>query len=96
MLLGRFEKAWEESDRLGLSLRLQARRSDPVVVRCLRGLGDAIQFLRFAPALRRCFATLTIQAPPRLIPLLRHSGCIDSVVSTESHLHGRHELQIER
>jgi hypothetical protein len=42
-----------------------------VLVRCYHGLGDTIQFIRFAPLVRACASELTIWAQPALIPLLR-------------------------
>src|SRR5262249_16717049 len=60
MLAGDFASAWLESDAICLrgapdpnrmwnGESLQNRR---VIVRCLHGLGDTIQFLRYAPRLR--------------------------------------------
>jgi hypothetical protein len=42
-----------------------------VLVRCYHGLGDTIQFIRFAPLVRARASELTIWAQPALIPLLR-------------------------
>jgi hypothetical protein len=95
MLLGHFEKAWQESDRLAPPMRLEEIRSARIAIRCLRGLGDAIQFLRFAPALRARCAHLTVQAPPRLLPLLRHAASIDVLVSTEANLESSFDFQVE-
>lgn len=41
------------------------------LVRCYHGLGDTIQFARFLPMLAASAASVTIEAQPRLIPLLR-------------------------
>ncbi len=60
MLLGDFEAAWRENDairrrggpdphRFWMGEEIRGRR---VMVRCLHGFGDAIQFLRFLPRLR--------------------------------------------
>jgi hypothetical protein len=79
MLLGEFERAWQESDRWSSSFG--GRRPSPrsrVLVRCMRGFGDAIQFLRYAGELRRQCAALQVQAPARLIPLLAHLPGIDA------------------
>ncbi len=78
MLLGHFEQAWRESDAI-----LARGRPDPnrlwdglpftgkrVVIRCLHGYGDAIQFLRYASALRREAAEVTVQVHPQLVALL--------------------------
>ncbi|MBO0749878.1 MAG: hypothetical protein J2O44_05560, partial [Porphyrobacter sp.] len=41
-----------------------------VLVRCYRGLGDTLQFARFLPALVKRAASVTVECPPRLMPLL--------------------------
>lgn len=41
-----------------------------VLVRCYRGLGDTLQFARYLPLLAERAASVTLEAPPRLIPLL--------------------------
>jgi hypothetical protein len=41
-----------------------------LLVRCYHGLGDTIQFVRFAPELRRRGAEVTLWAQPAQIPLL--------------------------
>jgi hypothetical protein len=42
-----------------------------VLVRCYHGLGDTLQFIRYAPLLRRIGAEATFWVQPALIPLLR-------------------------
>ncbi|MBV8097054.1 MAG: hypothetical protein JO110_28190 [Acetobacteraceae bacterium] len=42
-----------------------------VLVRCYHGLGDTLQFARFLPELGRRAASLTVEAQPELMPLLR-------------------------
>jgi hypothetical protein len=42
-----------------------------VLVRCYHGLGDTLQFLRYAPLLRQIGAEATFWVQPALIPLLR-------------------------
>jgi hypothetical protein len=46
---------------------LEGRR---VLVRCYHGLGDTVQFIRYAPLLDARCAALTVWAQPALIPLL--------------------------
>ena len=41
-----------------------------MLVRCYHGLGDTIQFARFLPALAARAASVMVEAPARLIPLL--------------------------
>ena len=84
MLTGQMEDAWRESDslrrretydphRLWNGEALETKR---VLVRCLHGMGDAIQFLRYAPRLRSMAAELTVQVPPHFMAL---ASCIDGV-----------------
>jgi hypothetical protein len=84
MLLGEFEEAWKESDRSETPLRYGPSPSNRVVIHCLRGLGDAIQFLRFLPQLRNSCSHITVRAPARLVPLLKKCAAIDCVESFEN------------
>jgi hypothetical protein len=89
MLAGDFELAWRESD--GIAERGQA---DPhrfwdglpfagrtVLLRCLHGLGDTLQFVRYAPLIRREARYLTIEAQPKLKPLLQQAAIADRVIT---------------
>lgn len=75
MLKGDFELAWRESDRISRHgapdpNRLWSGRTlagKKVIVRCLHGLGDAIQFIRFAPLLCECAEKVWIEAPGCLV-----------------------------
>ncbi len=42
-----------------------------ILIRCYHGLGDTIQFIRFAPFVQARASDLTVWAQPALIPLLR-------------------------
>lgn len=42
------------------------------LVRCYHGLGDTVQFARFLPLLASRAASVTVEAPGRLLNLLRH------------------------
>jgi hypothetical protein len=96
MRVGQFAAAWEISDRLlqtraGASHHdvprhlqsiwtgapLDGRR---VLVRCYHGLGDTIQFIRYARLLRPRVSELLVWAQPRLIPLLRGVAGIDRLI----------------
>ena len=77
MLAGDFASAWQESDsirmrgapdpnRMWNGEPLEGRR---VIVRCLHGLGDSIQVLRYAPQLGRMAAEVTFEVPPALLEL---------------------------
>lgn len=82
MRRGEFELAWRESNRSESSFG----DCDPftrghLLIRCRRGLGDAIQFLRYAPLLKRTCSRLTVEAPaPGLLPLLRLAPAVDEAV----------------
>src|ERR1041385_4379910 len=88
MLLGCFERAWQESAAIA-----QRGAPDPhrfwdglpftgkrVILRCLHGLGDAIQYIRYAPILRREAAHLTVETHPELVSLLRGVDSVDRVI----------------
>jgi hypothetical protein len=86
MRRGDFDGAWASSDRMRgrrqdppdwtLPRHLQqiwdgtplgGRR---VLVRCYHGLGDTLQFIRYAPLLRRIARQVIVWAQPSLLPLL--------------------------
>jgi hypothetical protein len=77
MLSGNFEAAWHESD-----LICERGARDPhrfwqgedlthkrVILRCLHGLGDTVQFLRYAPLLQARASELIVQVPPQMLEL---------------------------
>jgi hypothetical protein len=51
-----------------------------VLVRCYHGLGDTLQFIRFAPEIRARAAQLIVWAQPALIPLLESVHGIDRLL----------------
>ena len=51
-----------------------------VLVRCYHGLGDTIQFIRYAPLLKSRAREVTVWAQPKLIPLLRSVSGIDRLL----------------
>jgi|SRR5579871_4413588 len=89
MLLGRFEDAWRESDaivgrgqpdpnRLWDGRPFRGKR---VIIRCLHGFGDALQFLRYGALLRREAASVLVQTHPQLVSLLRGASFVDDVTT---------------
>jgi len=48
-----------------------------VLIRCYHGLGDTIQFIRYAPLVKSIAAEVVVWAQPELIPLLRSAEGID-------------------
>ena len=96
MLRGEFEGAWRVSDavlraRAGVPCGhlprhlqyfwdgspLAGRR---VLVRCYHGLGDTIQFIRYAPLVKGIAAEVTFWAQPALIPLLATVRGVDRLL----------------
>lgn len=89
MFAGDFASAWAESDTI-------RHRGGPdphrmwsgedlkgcnVIVRCLHGYGDAIQFLRYAPLLRSLAAEVTYEVPPALYDLAPYIEGVNKVVT---------------
>ena len=74
MFAGSFEQAWQESDAIRARggpdpLRFwqgEDLANQRVILRCLHGLGDAIQMLRFLPSLRERCGSLQVELPPAL------------------------------
>ena len=89
MLLGEFERAWQESDaiaargaidhtRLWNQFPLEGKR---VIIRCLHGFGDAIQFIRYARLLRPRVAGIVVETHPELVSLFSGLPWLDRVVT---------------
>jgi hypothetical protein len=51
-----------------------------VLVRCEHGLGDSIQFLRYAPLLRARARHVAVKVPPALLPLFAGMDGIDTLL----------------
>jgi hypothetical protein len=89
MLLGHFDRAWQESDAIARRGRPDPHRfwdgapftGKRVILRCLHGLGDAIQFIRYAPMLRSQAARLVVETHPEMVDLLRGVDAVDDVIS---------------
>ena len=92
MLSGHFEGAWRESDSIRLRRvpdphRLwngESLRGQRVIVRCLHGFGDAVQFLRYAPRIRNRAAHLIVQCAPPAVELMRCLPGVDEVITWNS------------
>ncbi|WP_263385650.1 glycosyltransferase family protein [Granulicella arctica] len=84
MSAGDFEQAWQASDRIHARNTPDPHRfwtgesieGKDIVVRSLRGLGDAVQMFRYAPQLRAQARSVTWQVPPSLVEL---AGCFEGV-----------------
>ncbi len=89
MLLGQFDRAWSQSQEIEASGAHDPHRlwdGEPfdgkrVMLRCLHGLGDTIQFIRYAPMIRRTASRLIVQAHPELVRILRCVSGVDEVVT---------------
>src|SRR5215203_4104695 len=96
MRRGDFAAAWNISDALSRTRRasdqyqLERWRQSiwdgspvaekRVLVRCYHGLGDTIQFIRYAALLKQLAAEVIVWAQPSLIPLLRTVKGIDRLL----------------
>lgn len=93
MLLGRFASAWRESDSIRVRGAPDPHRmwngedvdGKAVMVRCLHGFGDAIQFLRYVPLLRQRAARVIVETSPRFVELAECIDGIDRVLSWNEH-----------
>jgi hypothetical protein len=54
-----------------------------VLIRCWRGLGDAIHFIRYAPFIGSRASSLTVEAPTALLPLFLTVQGIDRLVELD-------------
>jgi hypothetical protein len=73
MRAGDWEAAWRESDRVPSELVWNGTPFDGrrVLVRCLHGLGDTIEFMRFVPSVLERAAHVDFLVQPALLDLLR-------------------------
>jgi hypothetical protein len=89
MQRGDFESAWLQSDAIrhrgapdpARFWQGENIRNRDVIVRCLHGLGDAVQFLCYAPLLRELTETLIVEVPPQLTELASHLRGIEKVIT---------------
>ena len=96
MRRGDFEAAWRVSDtvlrsRAGASCAHWPRHEQwvwngapvdgkRVLLRCYHGLGDTLQFIRYAPRLQQVAREVIVWAQPELIPLLSTARGIDRLL----------------
>ena len=99
MRRGDFARGWEISDavlrdRMGESCAHLPREQQwvwrgesivgrHVLIRCHHGLGDTIQFIRYAPLVRRTAGRVSVCAQPQLLSLLRTVRGIDELLPLE-------------
>jgi hypothetical protein len=93
---GDFERAWRVSDRLLAARRAPAPRWLPrhaqwiwdgtpldgrrVLIRCYHGLGDTIQFIRYASRVRARASRVIVWCQERLIPVIGTVAGIDELL----------------
>jgi hypothetical protein len=96
MRKGDFEKAWEFSDEVlkaglnrdyfNLPRHYQCiwdgtpLNGKKVLIRCYHGLGDTIQFIRYAPLVKEIASEVIVWAQPRLLNLLSTVEGIDRLI----------------
>lgn len=96
MRRGEFAEAWQHSDAALVARASQPCHHWPrhlqyvwdgrplagrrVLVRCYHGLGDTIQFIRYAPLLKAVAAEVLVWAQPALLPLLATAPGIDQLL----------------
>jgi len=92
MLLGNFEEAWRESDAIsalanGGTHELwdgEPFEGKKVVIRCLHGYGDTIQFLRYAKLVRQTAARVVVETHPEMMSLAQRVSGVDEVITWDS------------
>src|SRR4051812_8704125 len=95
MRRGNFTRAWKISEairRRGLGRKHEGPRhlqsiwdgtsleGKRVLIRCYHGLGDTIQFIRYAPLVKAIAAEVIVWAQPELLPLLTSAPGIDRLM----------------
>lgn len=63
-----------------------------VLIRCYHGLGDTVQFIRYAPLVQRLAREVSVWAQPALLPLLRSAAGIDRLLPLHD---GRPEVEYD-
>lgn len=89
MLSGQFGAAWSESDAIRHRGAHDPRslcqdaipRGKRLIVRCLHGFGDAVQFLRYAPQLRALTSRLIVEVAPRMVDFARCINGVEEVIT---------------
>lgn len=102
MLLGDFERAWQESDRISGLGRDPNRfwtgeswKGKRIILRCLHGLGDTVQFIRYAPMLKATCRSLIGQTHPQLVTLMETVPGVDRVITWGEDQRSEWDLQME-
>jgi hypothetical protein len=98
LIQGDFEKGWPEYEWRWRLERFPSRNfcqprwdGSPLAGRAIllytgQGLGDTIQFVRYAPFLKQYGGRVLLEAPPCLVPLLRSCPGIDNLLAAGEEL----------
>jgi hypothetical protein len=109
---GMFEKAWQVSDKVLAQRIGQAQHHLPrhqqgiwigaslidkrVLIRCYHGLGDTIQFIRYAPMVKAIAKEVIVWAQPELIPLLKSVTGINKLLPLhDGELEAEYDVDVE-
>jgi hypothetical protein len=96
LLRGDYQAAWDDYDyrfaRRGATVpefreprwQGQPLAGRTIVLWCEQGLGDIVQMIRYAPLLAERGATVLVECPPAIVPLLSSVAGIDRFVDTRS------------
>ena len=105
MLIGDFESAWRQSDKIERYQITDPNRfwdgqpfnGKRVLLRALHGFGDTVQFIRYAPLLRRVARRLIVQSHTELMPLLQKVEGVDETITWPDppSPHSRWDQQVE-
>jgi ADP-heptose:LPS heptosyltransferase len=91
MLRGDFEPAWQETDRIEIPRRHghpsahqlvwdgSDFRDKTVLLRCEHGIGDTVQFIRYAPLLKESCRRLIVKTQPNVMSLVSLAPGVDQV-----------------
>lgn len=92
LLLGDFQRGWLEYEWRCMATGFAGRRIEGplwdgsvaagqrILLHAEQGLGDTIQFIRYAPLVKGAGATVLVECQPRLAPLLETMPEIDQVI----------------
>jgi hypothetical protein len=93
MLRGDFPAAWHECDTIRARgapdpnrfWQGEDIRGKRVILRCLHGFGDAVQFLRYAPVLRALASEVIIEVPPAMAAIASCFEGVEHVITWGEH-----------
>lgn len=93
LLTGDFLRGWLEYEWRWMAKGFTGRRIEGplwdgapaegqrILLHAEQGLGDTLQFIRYAPIVKNLGATVLLECQPRLVPLLRHMPELDQVIA---------------